>query len=137
MPKKNAPRIPRKGSNPAHLKAALELKNAAYTNVVQSLGNVTKMCQANSQILSQLVVMFEVLKDKQIITTKEIEDKFKQLMADEVKAKEDLEKAKEVIDGVKEEKSSSEINSNESPADSSASEVQSEDSRPNASDQPS
>jgi len=133
--KKNAPRIPKKGINPERLKLALENKNKAYTHVVESLGNVTKMCHANSQMLGQLVVMFEVLKDKGLITRDEINEKFAQLQADKEIAEQT---AQEVINGNKskeedsetKEESDSANHSNENPADTDRSQVQSEDSRP-------
>jgi hypothetical protein len=90
---KSSPSIPKKGSNPAQLKAALSKKHDALMHALARAENLTKMVTANASILGQLVVMFEVLKDKGIITNEEINNKFKDLEAKRKQAEDDKEKA--------------------------------------------
>lgn len=73
--------IPRRGKNPAALEAALAAKNSAMLKSMASLDGLAKMVASNCSILGQLVVMFELLKDKGIITNDEIKAKFKELEA--------------------------------------------------------
>jgi len=46
---------------------------------MSALDNLTHMVSENAKILGQLVVMFEVLKDKGIVTNEEINNKFIEL----------------------------------------------------------
>ena len=79
-------RIPKKGVNPAVLKLSLAEKNKAMDKLFPAVQQLSGMVNNNSNILGQLVVMFEVLKDKKIITNDEIKAKFKQLKEDREKA---------------------------------------------------
>jgi hypothetical protein len=90
--------IPRKGVNPQHLKNALDRKNEAFINAQQAVNKLSKMVIENSRIIGQLVIMFEVLKDKGIITNDEINNKFKQLSEErEAAAKEKLEAERKIL----------------------------------------
>ena len=73
--------IPRRGINPAALEAALSQKNRAMVDAMTALDGVMKMVTENCRMIGQLVVMFEVLKDKGIITHAEINSKFQELEA--------------------------------------------------------
>ena len=85
------PRIPKKGPNPEKLRIALAQKDKATADSTNALGNLANMVGENARILGQLVVMFEVLKEKGLITNDEINDKFRRLQEEQaaIKAEEE------------------------------------------------
>lgn len=83
--------IPKRGKNPAQLQVALDKKSQALAHALDSVHKLSQMVAANSNILGQLVVMFEVLKDKGQITNEEITAKFKDLEAKRKAAEEERE----------------------------------------------
>jgi len=84
--------LPRRGKNPAALEASLIKSREAMVHSMSALENLTKMTTENCRILGQLVVMFEILKDKGIVTNEEIINKFKDLEAKQ-KAEEERKEA--------------------------------------------